>query len=270
MRATWKDFTMSSPTSPPPARLSDAQIQEVLALTKDADSVELKLTVPDAERRATITALGIDPLDAQIRQVFFFDTADLVLNQNGVVVRARRVQGRVDDSVVKLRPVVPNELPADIRRSKNLVVEVDAMPGGFVCSASMKASRTADVKEVAAGRRPIRKVYSKEQRAFFKAHAPAGVELDDLSVLGPITVLKVKFSPEDYNRPLVAELWFYPDGSRILELSTKCRPAEAFQVAAEARAFLSQRGVNLSSDQQTKTKAALEYFTANLDDTAKA
>jgi hypothetical protein len=238
----------------------------VLALTKDADSVELKLTVPDAERRATITALGIDPLDAQIRQVFFFDTPDLVLNQNGVVVRARRVQGRGDDSVVKLRPVVPNELPADIRRSKNLVVEVDAMPGGFVCSASMKASLgTTDVKDVAAGARPIRKAYSKEQRAFFKANAPAGIGLDDLSILGPITVFKVKFSPEDFNRPLVAELWFYPDASRILELSTKCRPAEAFQVAAEARAFLSQRGVDLSSDQQTKTKTALEYFAAELD-----
>jgi hypothetical protein len=63
----------------------------VLALAKDADSVVLKLTVPDAERRATITALDIDPLDAQIRQVFFFDTRDLALNQNGVVVRARRI-----------------------------------------------------------------------------------------------------------------------------------------------------------------------------------
>jgi hypothetical protein len=198
--------------------------------------------------------------------VFFFDTLDLVLNQNGVVVRARRVQGRGDDSVVKLRPVVPNELPADIRRSKNLVVEVDAMPGGFICSASMKASLgTTDVKDVAAGARPIRKAYSREQRAFFKANAPVGVELDDLSILGPITVFKVKFSPEDFNRPLVAELWFYPDASRILELSTKCRPAEAFQVAAEARAFLSQRGVDLSSDQQTKTKTALEYFAAELD-----
>ena len=40
--------------------------------TKDADSVELKLTVPDPERFATVNALGIDALDAQIRQIFFF------------------------------------------------------------------------------------------------------------------------------------------------------------------------------------------------------
>ena len=53
-----------------------------------------------------------------------------------------------------------------------------------------------------------------------------------------------------------------PDGSRILELSTKCAPAEGFQVAAETRAFLAAQGVGLSGEQQTKT--ALEYFSQNL------
>jgi inorganic triphosphatase YgiF len=39
-----------------------------------------------------VAALGLDALDAQIRQVFFFDTPDLDLNRAGVVVRARRIQ----------------------------------------------------------------------------------------------------------------------------------------------------------------------------------
>ena len=56
----------------------------------------------------------------------------------------------------------------------------------------------------------------------------------------------------------------YPDGSRILELSTKCAPAEGFQVAAETRAFLAAQGVDLSGEQQTKAKTALEYFSHNL------
>jgi hypothetical protein len=249
-----------------PRRLSDAQLEQLLELTKGADSVELKLTVPDAERRSTITALGMDPLDGQIREVYFFDTPDLALDRHGVVVRARRVQQRGDDTVVKLRPIVPDELPSGLRKSKNLVVEVDAMPGGYVCSASMKgALGSTDVKAVANGERAVRKLYSKEQRAFFATHAPDGVGLDDLSVLGPITVLKLRFSPEGYGRRLVAELWFYPDGSRILELSTRCAPTEAFQVAVELRAFLHKQGVDLSGEQQTKTKTALEYFSRNLD-----
>ena len=184
-----------SVTSESSNRLTDAQVGEVLALAKDADSVELKLTVPDSYRRQAAAALGVDPLDAQIRQVFFFDTPDLALNNVGVVVRARRVQGRGDDTVVKLRPVVPADVQQE-RASDNLVVEVDAMPGGFVCSASMKgALGPKAVKEVAAGSKGIRTLFSKEQRQFYKAHAPEGIELDDLSILGPITVFKLKVRP---------------------------------------------------------------------------
>lgn len=251
-------------TSKRPRRLLDADLERLLTLIKDADSVELKLTVPDSNQRSAVAALGMDPLEGQIRQVYFLDTPDLTLNQHGLVVRARRVQQRGDDSVVKLRPVVPSELPARLRKSRNLVVEVDAMPGGYVCSASLKgALGTTDVKEVAAGDRAIRKLFSKEQRAFFATHAPEGIALDDLSILGPINVFKLKFSPRDYSRRLVAELWMYPDSSRILELSTKCAPAEALQVAVEGRAYLSERGVDLSGEQHTKTKTALEYLSQN-------
>jgi hypothetical protein len=252
-----------------PRRLTDAQLEEMLALTGHADSVELKLTVPDSERRATVAGLGMDPLEAQIRQVFFFDTPDLRLNQRGVVVRARRVQGRGDDTVVKLRPIVPDELPPSVRKAKGMVVEVDAMPGGYVCSASFKgALDTPQVKQVAAGERAARKLFSKPQRAFYEAHAPDGLGLDDLTVLGPINVFKLKFAPEGFGRKLVAELWLYPDGERILELSTKCLPAEGFQVAAEARAFLAGRGVDLYGEQQTKTKTALEFFSRSLKEEA--
>ena len=246
-------------------RLSDQDLAELIALTKGADTVELKLTVPVSDRSRGAAALGVDPLDAQIRQVYFFDTPELTLNKAGVVVRARRVQQKGDDTVVKLRPVVPDQLPEGLRRSPNFGVEVDAMPGGFVCSGSMKrALKTPDVRDAVFGNRPIRKLYSKEQRALYTEHAPDGLGLDELSILGPITVLKLKFAPEGYARRLVAELWFYPDNSMILELSTKCAPSETFDVAAETRAFLTQKGVDLTGEQQTKTKKALTYFSKRL------
>jgi len=223
--------------------------------------VELKLTVPLAEQRSAVSSLGMDPLDAQIRQVFFFDTPHLDLNQAGLVVRARRVQGRGDDSVVKLRPVVPTELPSHLRASPNLVVEVDAMPGGYVCSATMKRSmESGSVKPILDKGGSIRALFSKEQRHFFAEHSPHGTELDDLTVLGPIFVLKLKFKPRGYEGKMVAELWLYPDDSRILELSTKCKPKKALEVAVETRAFLASRGVDLGGEQQTKTKTALDFY----------
>jgi hypothetical protein len=242
-------------------RLTDQQLAELLGLIKGSDTVELKLTVPDTDIGSVRQALELDVLDGQIRQIVFFDTPDLTLNRSGVVVRARRIQGGRGDTVVKLRPVLPDQISRQMRTSPDFGVEVDAMPGGFVCSASMKGTTTAAaVQKVLVGSQPARDLFSKAQRAFYKAHAPEDLKLRDLSVLGPITILKLKFDAKDYARKMVAEMWMYPDGSRILELSTKCLPPEAFSVATETRVYLTQRGIDLSGEQQTKTKTALEYF----------
>jgi hypothetical protein len=245
--------------------LTDAQLAEMLELMKGADSVELKLTVPESHQRSTIGALGLDPITAQIRQVFFFDTPDLALNNAGVVVRARRIQGKGGDTVVKLRPVTPDTLPVELRKSGSFRVEVDALPGGFVCSGTLKG--VADVTEVHAaahGRRPLRKLFSKEQREYFATHAPEGIDLNGLSTLGPIFVLKSRFTPAELNRRLVAEMWMYPDGSRVLELSTRTATTDAFQAAAEVRAFLGSKGIDISGEQETKTHKALAFFAGEL------
>jgi hypothetical protein len=109
--------------------LSPEELEQMFALIGDSDSVELKLTVPESDQRSTVAALGMDPLDAELRQVYFFDTPDL---------------------------------------------------------------------------------------------AP------------------------------------------ILELSTKCAPIDAAKTAVDARAFLESKSIDLSGDQQTKTKTALDYFSQAL------
>jgi exopolyphosphatase/guanosine-5'-triphosphate,3'-diphosphate pyrophosphatase len=256
------DPTQATDTAP---RLSDADLQEVMRLIKGADSVELKITVPASAQRATVQGLPIDPVEAQPRQVFFFDTPDLALNNAGVIVRARRIQGGKADTVVKLRPVVPDELPAELRKSSMFKTEVDVVPGGFVCSGSLKGTSTGEaVRDAVAGEKPLRKLFSKEQRAFYAAHAPEGLELDSLRPLGPTFILKGTFTPKEMGRRFVVEVWLYPDGSRILELSTKAAPSEAFQVAAEARAYLIGLGIDLAGAQEPKTRAALEFYASEL------
>jgi hypothetical protein len=53
----------------PPERLG-----ERLAVIGTSDAVELKVSIPESDRRSTMDALGLDPPDAQIRQVCCFDT----------------------------------------------------------------------------------------------------------------------------------------------------------------------------------------------------
>jgi hypothetical protein len=247
-------------------RLTDAQVGEVLKLIRGADSVELKATVPVDQHRATIQGLPLDPVEAQPRQVYFFDTPDLSLNRAGLVVRARRTQGGRGDTVIKLRPVEPADLPRSLRRQADFNVEVDVLPGGFVCSASLKGRTTGDeVREAATGGSALRRLFSKSQREFYRTHAPDGIALDDLVPLGPTFLLKSRFDAQLGGgkrsiQALVAEMWFYPDGSRIPELSTKCLPDDALKVAGATRAYLVDHGINLDGEQQTKTKTALEFY----------
>jgi hypothetical protein len=242
--------------------LNNKQVKELIGLIGHSNSVELKLTVADSAIRSTADALGMDPIQAQIRQVVFFDTPALTLSKAGIVVRARRIQGGEGDTVIKLRPVNPETLTPDVRQSASVKVEVDTMPKGFVCSASMKGKTTADdVRAVILKQMKIRDLFTKEQRAFYKANAPDGLKLSELSVLGPINLMKLEFDPDGLKRKFVAELWMYPDGSRILELSTKASREDAFDVAAETRSFLKKKGLDLTAEQQPKTNRALKHFT---------
>jgi hypothetical protein len=242
-------------------RRDDIRLVEARSFFKDADNVELKVTVADDDRTSATAALGLDVVDADLRQVVFFDTPDLALDRAGLIVRARRTR-KGGDATVKLRPVVPASLPPKLRRTKGFKVEVDVTPGGFVCSASLKAcADNDDIRKVLAGKKAVRKLFSEQQRAFYTKHAPDGLELDALTPFGPINVAKLKFTLQ-INRAHEAttELWFYPDSTRILELSTKCASDETFQVMAEARALLRECGIQRAADQQTKTRKALDYF----------
>ena len=137
---------------------------------------------------------------------------------------------------------------------------------GFVCSGSFKGTSSGNaVRDAIAGQKPLRKLFSKEQRAFYAAHAPEGLDLDSLTTLGPTFILKGTFTPKEMGRRFVVEVWLYPDGSRIVELSTKAAPSEAFQVAAEARAYLTGLGIDLAGAQEPKTRAALEFYAAELN-----
>ena len=246
--------------------ISDEELVQLVRLVKKADSVELKASVPADDQRAAISSLDLDPIEAQIRQVFFFDTPDLRSTSHGVVVRARRVQGRTGDTVVKLRPVEPADLPTGVRKSTAFGVEVDAMPGGYVCSGSMKGVvDPAHVRDAVGGKRSIRKLFSKEQRAFF-AHARAG-RRRARRPLGPRPDLRAEAEADAGGVRAQAD-------RRDVALPRQLARARALdEVHArrgvrrgrdEARAFLTEKGIDLGAEQQTKTRTALDLLVKSL------
>lgn len=241
-----------------------AQLGELLGILPGVDAVELKLTVPDVEQRQLVRRLEIDSLDAVIRQVAFLDTDDLRLSAAGVVVRARRTQRKPGDLTVKVRPMLPVDVSDALRGLVGFKIEVDASPAGYTCSCSLSAE-VADrkVKALLAGDRDLSSVLDDAQRELLLDRLPEDVGLDDLRVLGPVHLLKCKFAPHGFARHMVGELWFLPDGGRLLELSTKCAPSEAFQVAAEVKVLLARHGADLGAPQEMKTRTALAALAAD-------
>jgi len=242
--------------------LTAEDMKELLHLVRNSKSVELKLSVPMEQHQSAAMSIGLDAVESQVRHVYFFDTAELALNRAGVIVRARRRPGGRADTVIKLRPIDPGMIDAELRRSKAFKVEVDAMPGGlFVCSGSYKGIATGqEVLDVTQGRMPLRKLFSKEQLAFYNAHAPVGIDMNSLLAHGPILLLKLKHRPKGFRRGVTAEVWAWKDGKHILEISTTCEPAEAFQVGVEFKSFLEEHGIDLGAKQETKTKTAMQKF----------
>ena len=241
-------------------RLTPEQVLEVFELLKHSNSLELKVMVPDSTLRGTVDRLGFDMVMAEPRITYFFDTADLALNKAVLIVRARRRSNGKADTTVKLRPVDPAQFDDSLREDPDFKIEVDVMPGGYVCSASCKGTSTAqDVLDAAEGRLPLKKLFSGKQREFYAAHAPAGLKMGKLVPLGPTFLLRAKQQPKGFDRPMTVELWFYPDGTRLFELSTKGEPDQAFQVGTQFKAFLAQSGIDLQKG-ATKTGSSLRFF----------
>lgn len=242
-------------------QLPDDELDRLLDLSRAADRVELKLTVPESAHDATCSALGADFARAPAYRVYYLDTEDRALYRHGVIARVRSGRRRPGDSVVKLRPVSPDGIPAALRRSKQFVVEVDGMPGCYVCSAALKAHLGGHAVERAVARRsPLHELFSKPQLRLLAARLPWQVRVDDLTIVGPVHARRCKLVPDGFDRALLVEQWTFPDGPRILELSTRCQPDATLRVAAQMAAVQRACGVCLPGPQQTKTCATLDFF----------
>nr|WP_221377711.1 hypothetical protein [Actinoplanes polyasparticus] len=225
-------------------------------MSKQAPKVELKVAVSSADLRS----LGADVKCGTTRRIYFLDTADLALQQHGLIVRLRSTKGRPSDAVVKLRPVLPKALPGWLRNDNGFAVEIDALPDNYACSGALKRTLGRhEVERTVAARKPLARLLSGRQRRLLTAYA--NVPLDSLLTLGPVEVRRCRFELAASDHPLVAEEWTFPDGSSIAELSTRCPSAKAAQVAAETSSALRAHGIVPDDEPQvTKTEATLRYF----------
>jgi len=245
------------------SQLADAAAFDVSVA--GAARVEIKVTILDQEREKAIQALGLDLARAEARSIFFFDSPRLGLFNAGVILRARQIDGKPDDSTVKIRPVDPKTLDPQWLAADGFKLEADAAGDKVVRSASLTAVQGKDeIQQVFLRKRKINKLYTPKQEQFLAAFHPAAIALDDLAVMGPIPVLRESVKHPSMTYGITAESWRLPDGTELLELSIKCQCQEAGVARKIFEGFLVGLGLDPHGAQETKTRRALMCFVSRL------
>jgi hypothetical protein len=234
-------------------------LDRMFTLVREVGRVELKFTVAEASYEAVRGALGAG--SERIRNVYYLDTPDLTLRHHGVLARVRGGQ-RPNDSVVKLRPIDPGAVPGMMRRCADFTLEVDVTPDSFICSGALKRrlGRHA-VERAVAGETSLRTLFSQQQLTLLAGRLPGSMAVDALDTLGPVEVHRTRPSHDGPGRGLELQEWAYPDGTRLLEVSTRCSAEQLLATAAHAKAFLDRHGIAQAGPCPTKADATLEYFT---------
>lgn len=258
-------------TAPTPAalqdvwQLADSETARMLALVREVGRAELKVTVSEASHAAVCSALGADPDRARSRRVYFLDTPDLALRRRGLLVRIRSGDGWPGDTVVKLRPLVPGAVPPEVRHCGDFTAEVDLTPGGFVVSGSLKTPLALrdvdrDIQRAVDRGHGLGALFTRRQHDLLAGRAPAGLTIDALSVFGPADVRRVRLRPEELGCPMELQQWSYPDGTRLLELSTRSTAENLVGVTTRTAAFLERHGIRRSEPRPTKADTTLDFF----------
>ena len=240
-------------------------------LVAGADTVEIKATLASKRIKRGLAYFGLKERDGEQRIIFFFDTPSLRLFRAGLILRARRIPDKADNSTIKKRPVRPDSVPNTWRNDPGFKFEADGSDKGIVRSASLSRDiANGLIKRVESGLEPVATLFDKKQVQFMTEMSRTRCDIAKLAALGPLNARWWKIDHPGLPWPLTAELWRREDGASILEVSVRAPVAQAAVASAGFLAFLSELGAERDNAQQAKTRWALEYYAAKLGGGAKA
>ena len=120
------------------------------------------------------------------------------------------------------------------------------------------------IKAVLAGEKKIVKLFTREQEAFVAELVKGKIDYSTVAILGPLHAQRWKLEDPGCPWPITAELWRREDGERLMEVSIKAPIPQAAAAIGGFMAFLAEMGAERDTEQQTKTRWALEFYAAKL------
>jgi hypothetical protein len=244
--------------------VSPGEAEDDAAGKADGDTVraELKATIDPAHIRRARSRLSLLNAQSETRRIWFYDTPSLELFEAGVIVRAREIDGDDDDSTIKLRPFERADLAPEFAALDDMKCELDRDIDSETWSCSLKGDLDeGQIDGVGAGDHQIRTLFDSHQEGLFAAYG-AGTTWWDVQPLGPIPARVWTIRSAEVPEKVTAELWYMPDGTQVLEFSMKVPVNDADAGMNALLDFIAGRGLGLSTAQESKTRRALESFTA--------
>jgi len=120
------------------------------------------------------------------------------------------------------------------------------------------------IKAVIAGEKAITKLFTKEQEVFIAEMVKGKIDYEAVVILGPLHAQRWKLYDPGCPWQITVELWQREDGARLMEASIKAPIEQAALAIGGFMAFLAEMGAERDTEQQTKTRWALEYYAAKI------
>jgi hypothetical protein len=212
--------------------------------------IEIKLLLAPQTMRTAFASLGFE--NKAEGQVYFFDTEQLDLLRQGVIVRIR--QGANNDLTVKVRVPESNKNIEASQLGERFPCEIDRTAAGENISYSVR--RTFKVQQVSEMGTGIRRLLGPTHKSLLQ-DTGASIDWAKVKRIANIRSTKWQSRAQSRFRSLTLELWEWPEGE-ILELSTKVQPGEGGSKNAELQEIVRVKHLSLSASQGTKTRSVLE------------
>lgn len=221
------------------------------------ERAEVKVNVRAHDIPKAMRALGLTAEDGKAREINFYDSDDQALSRRGLVLRTRK-KAHEQESTVKVRPADPKVVDPAVARDPDFKAELEVSASATTRVVGVQLD--ADLPEGAIERKPIRKLFTGEQRDLAR-DLTGPVPWKKLERRGPIPATVWSLTdPALGAHELAAELWRLPKRRRMLELSIKCNAGEVDAVRAVLLGYLAGRGLVASQNRSSKTARALEAF----------
>jgi len=215
--------------------------------------VEVKLLLTPDGIQAAIPALKAKK--KSLTHVYFFDTDQLDLLSQGVILRLRR--GVDSELTVKIRHPQGKAFSDPSAGREKFKCEVDFAGGRGKPSYSLQAGYAED-KLPATGEDLLRSLSASQKELLTEAQV--SIDWSKVKRIADIQSITWQSKSTPGLGKLVLELWQFP-GGRILELSTRGAPGAAPPIAEALQKLADTKGLAVNPTQLPKTSSVLEQIT---------